>query len=165
MKELMQNMLLKRIIKIWINYLKSQLVLMVLIGAITYIVGKIVGLPDILILSIVAGVGEGIVQVGPIVATIPAVVIAYIKGSTVLSVENWVFALMIIAIYILIQMFENYILKPKIVGDAVDMHPLLSLVGMTIFGMLLGIPGLLFAIPVMATAREVIHYFFYEERK
>ncbi|GAP41564.1 AI-2E family transporter [Flexilinea flocculi] len=158
-------MLLKRILKIWINYLKSQLVLMVFIGVITYIVGKMVGLSDTLVLSIVAGVGEGIVQIGPIAATIPAVVIAYIKGSSVLSVENWLFALIIIAIYILIQMFENYILKPKIVGDAVNMHPILSLVGMTIFGILLGIPGLIFAIPVMATAREIIHYLFYEERK
>jgi predicted PurR-regulated permease PerM len=158
-------MLLKRILKIWINYLKSQLVLMVFIGVITYIVGKMVGLSDTLVLSIVAGVGEGIVQIGPIAATIPAVVIAYIKGSSVLSVENWLFALIIIAIYILIQMFENYILKPKIVGDAVNMHPILSLVGMTIFGILLGIPGLIFAIPVMATAREVIYYLFYEERK
>ena len=158
-------MLLKRILKIWINYLKSQLVLMVFIGVITYIVGKMVGLSDTLVLSIVAGVGEGIVQIGPIAATIPAVVIAYIKGSSVLSVENWLFALIIIAIYILIQMFENYILKPKIVGDAVNMHPILSLVGMTIFGILLGIPGLIFAIPVMATARVIIHYLFYEERK
>jgi predicted PurR-regulated permease PerM len=158
-------MLLKRILKIWINYLKSQLVLMVFIGVITYIVGKMVGLSDTLVLSIVAGVGEGIVQIGPIAATIPAVVIAYIKGSSVLSVENWLFALIIIAIYILIQMFENYILKPKIVGYAVNMHPILSLVGMTIFGILLGIPGLIFAIPVMATAREIIHYLFYEERK
>jgi predicted PurR-regulated permease PerM len=158
-------MLLKRILKIWINYLKSQLVLMVFIGVITYIVGKMVGLSDTLVLSIVAGVGEGIVQIGPIAATIPAVVIAYIKGSSVLSVENWLFALIIIAIYILIQMFENYILKPKIVGDAVNIYPILSLVGMTIFGILLGIPGLIFAIPVMATAREIIHYLFYEERK
>ncbi|NMB93589.1 MAG: hypothetical protein GYA26_05145, partial [Flexilinea flocculi] len=63
-------MLLKRILKIWINYLKSQLVLMVFIGVITYIVGKMVGLSDTLVLSIVAGVGEGIVQIGPIAATI-----------------------------------------------------------------------------------------------
>ena len=158
-------MLLKRVLKIWINYLKSQLVLMVLIGVMTYVVGKLVGLPNAFVLSVVAGVGEGIVQIGPIAATIPAVAIAYLKGSSVLPVENWVFALIILSIYIFIQMIENYLLKPKIVGDAVDIHPILSLVGMTIFGMLLGIPGLIFAIPVMATAREIIHYFFYEERK
>ena len=158
-------MLLKRIIRIWINYLKSQLVLMVIVGVLTYIFGKLIGLPNIFLLSVIAGVGEGIVQIGPVVATIPAVIIAFIKGSTVLSIENWLFAVLVLALYLFIQQLENWLIKPKVVGDAVDIHPLISLIGMTAFGVIFGIPGLILAIPVMATVREIIRYFFYEDRQ
>ena len=136
---------------------------MVVIAALTYVFGRIIGLPNIFILSVIAGVGEGIPRFGPVLASIPAAVIAFINGSTVLDIENCLFALLVIGMYWLIQQLENWLIQPKIVGDAVEIHPLIALVGMTFFGAVFGIPGLLLAIPIMATVREVIHYYFYED--
>ncbi|MEL7568761.1 MAG: AI-2E family transporter [Bacillota bacterium] len=158
-------MLLKRITGIWINYLKSQLVLMVIIGVLTYIFGKLIGLPNIFLLSVIAGVGEGIPQIGPMIATIPAVIIAFTKGSTVLSIENWLFAVLVVALYWLIQQLENWLIKPKIVGDAVDIHPLISLIGTIAFGAIFGVPGMILAIPVIATVREIIRYYYEDGHK
>ena len=158
-------MLGKRIIRIWINYLKSQLILMVFIGVLTYLFVKVVGLPYALIMAMLATIGEGISQIGPILAPVPAVALAFWKGSTVLDVENWLFALIILAGYVLIQLLENWIIKPKIVGSMLNLNPILALIGMAIGGLIFNVPGVLLAIPVMVTIREIVKYFFYEDRK
>lgn len=157
-------MLGKRLIRIWVNYLKSQMVLMVFIGVLTYLFAKMVGLPYALLMATLATIGEGISQIGPIFATVAAVAAAISKGSTVLNVENWVFALIILAGYILIQLLENWIIKPKVVGSMLNINPWLALIGQIIAGAIFSIPGVLLVIPVMASVREIVHYFFYENR-
>lgn len=157
-------MLGKRLIRIWVNYLKSQMVLMVFIGVLTYLFAKMVGLPYALLMATLATIGEGISQIGPTFATVAAVVAAVSKGSTVLNVENWVFALIILAGYILIQLLENWIIKPKVVGSMLNINPWLALIGQIIAGAIFSIPGVLLVIPVMASVREIVHYFFYENR-
>ena len=157
-------MLGKRLIQIWVNYLKSQLVLMVFIGVLTYLFARMVGLPYALLMATLATIGEGISQIGPILATITAVIVALLKGSTVLNVENWIFALIILAGYILIQLLENWIIKPKVVGSMLNINPWLALIGLIIAGAIFGIPGVLLVTPVMVSIREIVHYFFYENR-
>lgn len=157
-------MLLKRILKIWINYAKSQLILILFIGILTYVYAKAIGIPYPLVMAVLAAIGEGVSQIGPILATVPPVVFALWKGSSILSIPNWGFALIVAAGYILIQQLENWIIKPKLIGSMLDLHPLLALIGMTAAGIFFGIPGVLLAIPVMVTIREAIHYFFYEDR-
>jgi predicted PurR-regulated permease PerM len=151
-------MLGKRLIQIWVNYLKSQLVLMVFIGVLTYLFARVVGLPYALLMATLATIGEGIL------ATITAVIVALLKGSTVLNVENWIFALIILAGYILIQLLENWIIKPKVVGSMLNLNPWLALIGLIIAGAIFGIPGVLLVTPVMVSIREIVHYFFYENR-
>ena len=158
-------MLGNRILKIWGNYLKSQFVMMLFIGVLTYVVARLIGLPHALILAVIAGICEVIPNIGPVIATIPAGIIAYFQGSTVLTIENWLFALLTVLLYWLIQLAENWLIKPKIIGSMLNLSPLLALIGMTGFGLAFGVPGVLLAIPVMVSIREIVHYYFYEDRE
>lgn len=157
-------MLGKRILKIWWDYLKSQFVMMLFIGVLTYLVAKLIGLPQALILAMIAGICEVVPNIGPVIATIPAAIIAYLQGSTVLTIENWLFALLTVFLYWLIQVVENWLIKPKIVGSMLNISPFLALIGMTVFGLAFGVPGALLATPVMVSVREIVHYYFYEDR-
>jgi predicted PurR-regulated permease PerM len=103
---------------------------------------------------------ELIPNLGPILAAIPAVIVALIQGSTVLPVSNWVFALIIIGFYILMQQFENSFVVPRVLGGAVDLHPLIVMVGVLVGANVAGIIGALLAAPIIATGREIIRYLY-----
>ena len=73
------------------------------IGIIVWLGNLVLGTPQALLLGILAGLLEVIPNLGPFLATIPAVLLALLFGSSYLPVENWAFALIIIIFYILVQ--------------------------------------------------------------
>lgn len=90
--------LLRRMGYIWQAFFRGQLLLGLVVGTITWLALELAGMPGALILGILAGVLEIIPTLGPILAMIPAVIIALIQGSTVLAeygVNNFGFALKI----------------------------------------------------------------------
>jgi hypothetical protein len=88
------------------------------------------------------------------------VIVALLQGSTVLEVNNVVFALIIIAFYMLLQALENNIVVPRVLGGAVDLHPLVVLTGVFVGATVWGILGVLLAAPVIASAREITRYLY-----
>jgi predicted PurR-regulated permease PerM len=99
-------------------------------------------------------------SLGPILATIPAVILALFFGSSNLPVENWVFALIVIVFYVVIQMIENQLLVPYVLGDAVDLPPLIVIIGVVIGGSAFGLLGIFLATPVISSGREVFMYLY-----
>lgn len=153
--------LFRRIGYIWASFFRGQIVLSTIIGVITWIVLTLVGMPGALILAITAGALEVIPNIGPIIATIPAVIVALIQGSTVLSeygVGNVGFALIIIGIYFIIQQAEASIVVPRIIGDSVNLHPVVIICGVAVGYSVFGILGAFLAAPVLASARQVGSY-------
>jgi predicted PurR-regulated permease PerM len=94
------------------------------------------------------------------VATVPAVIVALLQGSATLPVSNFTFALIVIGFYVLVQMFENNVIVPKVLGEAVNLHPLLVMTGVLVGASVAGILGALLAAPVLATIKEVASYAF-----
>ncbi len=152
--------LLNRVQKTWRAYFRGQLYLMIMIGVITWIGGTAIGLPGAFALAVIAGVLELIPNLGPFLAAIPAVVVALIQGSTYLEVSHLVFALIVIGLYILIQQLENTFIVPRILGEAVDLHPLVVMMGVLVGANVAGIFGTLLAAPVIASMREIVRYFY-----
>lgn len=153
--------LLRRMGYIWNSFFRGQLVLCIVVGVATWLVLELVGMPGALLLGILAGALEIIPTLGPTLSMVPAVIIALIQGSNVLAeygVNNFGFALIVIAIYFVIQQLENYILVPRIIGDGVNLHPIVVLCGVTIGFNVAGILGALFAAPVIASARVLGGY-------
>jgi predicted PurR-regulated permease PerM len=152
--------LISQIINIWKSFLRGQLSLMVIVGVIVWLGNEILGTPQALFLGILAGLLEVIPSLGPILATIPAVILALLFGSSNIAVENWVFALIVIGFYILVQIIENQVLVPYVLGDAVDLPPLIVIIGVVIGGSAFGLLGVFLATPVISTGREVFMYLY-----
>jgi predicted PurR-regulated permease PerM len=148
----------RTITQTWVSFLRGQMTLMFIIGIATWIVNSILGVPQALFLGVIAGLLELIPSLGPTLAAIPAVLLALLFGSTHFAIEPLPFALIVIAAYALIQFVENQFLVPYIMGDAVDLPPLVVLIGALAGAMAFGILGALLATPVIATGNLVFRY-------
>ena len=102
------------------KYISSQLILSLVVVVLTFILLVCFKIKFPLILSIINGILNIIPYFGPIIGTIPILIIALIssRGS---------FIYLIIGLYI-IQMIESNIISPKVTGDSIDMHPLLIVI-------------------------------------
>jgi len=143
---------------IWHAFFRSQLVLCAVVGAVVGVTMQVVGVRNALILGIIAGVLEIIPNIGPIIAAIPAILIAYFQGSTYLLISNGWFALLIAGLYVVIQQLENNILVPRIIGRSLNLHPLVVIVGAIAGANLAGILGMFLAAPMLASLRIVGNY-------
>ncbi len=150
--------LLERLKTTWDAFFRGQITLMFIIGFLVWGGATLLGLPGAFPLAVISGLLEIIPNLGPFLATIPAVIVALLQGSTWLPVNNFVFALIVIAFYILIQQFENVYIVPRVLGDAVELHPLIIMTGVLVGASVWGILGALLAAPVIASARLIIIY-------
>jgi len=148
----------QEISNVWNDFLRGQLILCMVIGIVVTIATSIVGLRYALVIGLVAGALEFIPNLGPVIATIPAVVVALLNGSSWLPVSNIWFAVLIIALYIVIQQVENNYLVPRILGEQLDLHPLAVLIAVLAGASLAGVLGIFLAAPVLATVRVLASY-------
>jgi predicted PurR-regulated permease PerM len=154
------SLLFRNIHMTWTGFLRGQIHLMLLVGLVTWIGGFILGLPQAFFLGVIAGFMELIPNVGPVLAAVPAVLIALLFGSTHLAFSHLSFALVIIGFYTLVQMLENQFLVPKIMGNAVDLPPLIVLIGVIAGAEAFGIMGALLATPMIATGKLIFRYIY-----
>jgi predicted PurR-regulated permease PerM len=150
--------LLDRIGITWNSFFRGQLSLMVIIGVMSWVGLTILGVPGALGLAIVAGVLEIIPNLGPVIATIPAVIVALIQGSTYLPISPAWLAIIVALFYLLVQQLENSVIVPRVLGDAVGLPPLIVMTGVLVGTIVAGILGALLATPVIATAYEILRY-------
>jgi predicted PurR-regulated permease PerM len=134
------------------NWLGGQLVAMVAVGLLTWIGLAALGVPLALSLAAIAALLEFVPFIGPIAAAIPAVLVAFTQDSTT--------ALYVALLYLVIQQIEGYVLMPLVQRWAVAMPPALAALMVVVFGVLFGVPGVLFAVPLtvvlMVLVRELL---------
>lgn len=150
----------QQITDVWNAFLRGQLVMGLAMIVLTTVVCLAIGLPYAVVMGLIAGVTEFIPNVGPIIALIPAVLVALFEGSTFLAMSNFWFAVLVLGLYIVIQQIEGNVLLPRVMGDTLHLQPLVVLIGIIIGGNMAGIIGMLLAAPVLATLRVVSNYIF-----
>jgi predicted PurR-regulated permease PerM len=130
-------------------YLRGLAIMCSTIGVLSMIAYLFIGLPYAPLLAVMAGLMEAVPLIGPILGAIPAVLIALaLDPSRVI----WV-----IASTIIIQQFENHILVPRVMNQAVGVNPVISLLAFVIFSSLFGLPGALLAVPLAATIQLIFN--------
>jgi predicted PurR-regulated permease PerM len=144
--------------QVWRDFLRGQLLLVAVVGVVTWLGLMILGVPNALLLGILAGLLELIPNLGPTLAAIPAVLIAYFQGSTHLGLAPPWFALAVLGLYIGIQQVENAVLVPRIIGGSVHLHPVVILIGILGGAAVAGILGIFLAAPVLASLRVIGSY-------
>jgi predicted PurR-regulated permease PerM len=150
----------QQITEVWNAFLRGQLVMGLFMIAITTVVCMVIGLPYAWALGLLAGVTEFIPSVGPIIAAIPAVILALFDDTTFLSLSNAWFALLVAGLYAVIQQIEGNVLLPRILGRSLNLHPIFVLLAIIIGGSTSGILGMLLAAPILATFRVIGVYIF-----
>lgn len=150
-----------RIRRIWMAYLRGQIVLMVIVGVVFTIVWSIMGIPGALVLGVLAGLFTLVPDVGPFVAVTIAAGVALLEGSRVGPLaglpNSWVAGIVIVTYLILINL-KNFFLRPIIMGRSVHMHEGLVFVAILAATILEGILGALLVVPVLASAVVIAGY-------
>jgi len=106
-----------------------------------------------LILALIAGLLEWVPIIGPIVAAIPAILIGLTIGAPA--------AVAVAILYTVIQQLENHVLVPKVMGDAVDLHPAVLILALVVGSALFGLGGAILAAPAVAAGRDLYQYGFH----
>lgn len=127
-------------------WLRSQILLGLLIGVLVYIGLAILRVKLALSLAVLAAIFELIPVFGPVLAAIPAVIIGFFQSPTI--------GLGILIFYFIVQQFENHLLVPLVFRKAVGVPPIVVVVSLIIGGQLGGVFGLLLAVPVAAALVE-----------
>ena len=123
------------------KWLLGQLIAMIIVGLITGVGLWLLGIPLALSLGLIAGLLEFIPFVGPILSAIPAVLVALTQGG--------MSPLYVVLLYLAVQQIEGNLLMPLIQRWVVALPPALGLLGLVVFGLLLGVLGVLVATPLM----------------
>jgi predicted PurR-regulated permease PerM len=126
------------------NWLGGQLLAMAAVGVVTGIGLTLLGVPLALSLATIAALLEFVPFIGPIVAAIPAILIAF-------TVEP-ITALYVLLFYVGVQQLEGYVLSPLVQRWAVALPPALGVLSVVVLGVLFGVPGVLFAVPLTIVA-------------
>jgi predicted PurR-regulated permease PerM len=126
------------------RWLIGQLLAMLLVGVLTAIGLWLIGVPAALALAFLVGVADFVPLVGPMLAALPAVLVALAESG------NMVF--WVIALYVLVQQIEGNLIMPLVQRRTVRLPPALSLFSILVFGVLFGPLGVLLAVPLAVVA-------------
>jgi predicted PurR-regulated permease PerM len=129
-------------------WLAGQLFLGIIIGSTSAIGLWLIGVPFFYVLALISAIGELIPIVGPILAAIPAVLVA--------GTVSYQKALMVIVFFVIQQQVENHVLVPKVMERQVGVSAIIVIVSVLIGGKLLGIAGVLLAVPSAAILQVLV---------
>ena len=132
------------------SWLIMQGLLALLIGATTGIALWLMGVPYASVLGLIAAIGELVPYVGPLIAAVPALVIA--------SSSSWQLVLGVAVFFVLQQQLENHVLVPKLMGERVGLSAAGVIIALLLGASLLGVLGAILAIPTAAIVQVVARH-------
>ena len=130
------------------NWLVAQLMAMAVVGVLTWLGLWLVGVPLAPILGLIAALFAFVPNIGPILAAVPAVLLALSDGPTT--------ALQVVAVYVAVQALESYAITPLIQQERVSLPPALIISMQLLMGVLFGVLGLALATPMAALGLTLI---------
>lgn len=132
------------------GYMRGQIITSLLSGVFAYVLLRLCGVPEALSLACLMAVSDAIPMVGPLIGTVPAVLMALPRGAPV--------ALTVLAGYVLYHQLESHVLVPRIYGKTMSLSPSVVVIAILIGATLMGILGALLALPVAAAIPVVLRY-------
>lgn len=129
-------------------WLQGQLLLALIVGLLVYVGLALLGVKFALIFAILAMVLEIIPVAGPVLASIPAVIVAFVQNPTL--------GLWTVALYVAVQQFENHLLVPLVLGKATGLNPIVVILAILVGSQLAGLAGALLGVPVATILVEIL---------
>ncbi|WP_018133505.1 AI-2E family transporter [Effusibacillus pohliae] len=132
------------------NYIRGQLIVMLVVGTLVYIGYRIVGMPYGLMLALLVAITNIIPYVGPFIGAAPAIILAFTISP--------VMALKVTIVNLVVQQLEGNFISPQIVSKSLNLHPLLIIFALLLGGEIGGILGLILAVPVVAILKVILEH-------
>lgn len=129
-------------------WLRGQLILSLIIFSLIFVGLKILRVEYALVLALIAGLTEFVPYLGPILAAIPAIFLAFTQKPML--------AIFVAALYYIVQLVENNIIVPKLMQKVVGLNPIVSIAVLLIGFKLAGVTGAILSIPVTTAVKVVI---------
>lgn len=129
-------------------FVRGQALLIVLVGTVLSLAFWAIGLPYFILI----GAFAGLVEIVPVIGPIAAGALAIAVGATV----SWHVALLAGLCVLVVRMLEDYVVVPKVLGEAVGLSPLLVLISVTAVGILFGGFAIVLAVPLVAVLVTVL---------
>jgi predicted PurR-regulated permease PerM len=139
------------------NFIRGQLLDALIVGILCSIGLSIIKLDFAVLIGMTAGISNVIPYFGPIIGSIPAVIVGLLSGSPIK-------ALFAVIVLIVVQQIDSTLISPKVVGDSVGLHPLFVMLSIIIGGAYFGLWGMLIAVPTAAIIKMFLIRWI-EERK
>lgn len=133
------------------GWVRGELTLMVIIGLMSYLGLRLLGVEFALPLAILAGLLEILPNIGPVISAIPAILTGLMVSPMM--------ALAILALYFLIHQSENTLITPKVMQKVVGLNPLVTILSLAIGFKLASVSGAILAIPVVLVIQEIANWF------
>lgn len=131
------------------GWLMAQLIAMTLVGVLTGLGVWMIGVPLPLLLGLIAGMLAFIPNLGPVIAAVPAMLLAVPQGGQAV--------LFVVLVFILVQALESYAVTPLLQQRTVSLPPVLVIGVQLLMGTLFGLIGLVLATPLAAVAMTLIN--------
>ncbi len=130
------------------KWLQGQLLLALIVGLMVYIGLSFMNIRFALVLGALAMIFEIVPIVGPVLAAIPAIFLAFMQSP---SLGLWV-----IVFYVAVQQIENHILVPLVFGKTIGLNPVVVIIALLVGQQLAGIPGMILSVPIATIIVEMI---------
>jgi predicted PurR-regulated permease PerM len=153
------EILLRKINTVLGGYLRGQIFIVIFLSFVLFIALSILGVKFALILAVFSGIAEIIPWIGPIVATVVAVVsILLTGGSSTFHLPPVQTAIIVVIIYFVVRQIQDYLIMPHILGRITKLHPVVVLFAVLVGEHSAGILGLLLAVPVAAVLKILLEF-------
>jgi predicted PurR-regulated permease PerM len=150
--------LYRRVRRVWMAYLRGQIVLMLIVGVVFTVAWVVLGIPGALVLGVVAGLFTLVPDVGPFLAAVLAVAVALLEGSSWIQLSKIGVAGIVLLVYLVLINLKNFFLRPIVMGRSVHMNEALVFIAIMIATILEGIMGALLVVPVLASVIVIAEY-------
>lgn len=147
--------IIQKIEKAVAAFFRGRLIVCVICAILTWIGFLILGIPYAVLFGVLIGLATAIPLAG-LVFLVPAILLTIVEGGDNVALR----VSLAIAVYGAIQALEATVFTPTIMGKEVELHPVLLIVALMLCGSLLGVLGLILAVPIAATVRIFAREFF-----
>ena len=152
--------LLRSIDRVIGAYIRGQLLLIAIMAAANFVALSILRVRYALIIALISGVLEVVPLFGPFMAGAIAVSVALFQPVTPFGWSNLTLALAVVVSYTVLRQIEDQIIVPNLLGQIVDLHPLLVLFALIAGGTLAGFTGLVICVPTAAALKIIVTYLY-----
>jgi predicted PurR-regulated permease PerM len=138
--------------RIWNAFLRGQIIIFFLAVIVYSILLSVLGVRYAISLALLAGLARFVPYVGPAINWLVLVIVAFFQTYRIFGLDDWPYVILVLVVALLVdQIFDN-IVSPRVLSDALKVHPAAVLVAAIIFANLLGLIGVVIAAPMLATA-------------